>query len=444
MTDTDPKSAPKAAIIDPTYLETGGHHVASLQVLQKALHPHRVTIYTHRHSSPEIFDVLEEVRLEFATDQHRLTNQRVKRKASATRWRISQAVRKLSGKPGDVLDGTCYVRELETLFDRYGPMDHLVFPTTRADILASVLNVATRRRVQDLPHLHMRVLEFSTPPDLSLAIQNYGDLARLAAASDRVRIYTETDALRRHLSESYGIDHIGSAILQPPVSNSAPGRKVPTGTIKIGYVGGRLRRDKGYYRLPKIVSETIRRIADTPLEDRVRFVVQLSNQEESETLRQNLIALPGVSEDRLQFVTDDLDLQQFSSLIASCDAILLPYSADRKEMFVGSGILIDAVINGVPAICAPNDALTEFLTDENGAVADSDEAFAEAIVTIASDIETYKANAARASLKLVDAWCTNDLVTTVRQGLQTAPTHAQGVHRHERPRGQDQAPEAHT
>ncbi|WP_136657609.1 glycosyltransferase [Nitratireductor sp. XY-223] len=418
MTAAGQAKAAGIAVVDPTHLENGGHHLTSLELLQRALHPHRTTFFIERHSSPQVLDVLDDVRFEFATGQHRLTVQRAKRKANIARWRVSQTVRLLSGKPADVLDGSCYVQDLLRVIDMYGPSDHLILPTARADVLCSLLTAAARRPAAHLPHMHVRLLEFASPPDRELANSGFRGLANFADGFERLKVYTETETLRRHLAERFGFKEIGSAILQPPAAEKRPA----TDKISIGYLGGRLRRDKGYHRLPDIVGRTERKIAGTAFQDKVWFVVQLQKDDTSSALREELLAVPGVSPDRFRFVDEVVDMEGFSALIAGCDVVILPYETEKNELVIGSGIVIDAVINGVPVVCAPVNGLMEFVSADAGIVAGSDEAFADAIVKIVSDIGTYKAGAARASTQLADAWRTNDLVMNVRCDLDAAQT----------------------
>ncbi|MCY6382812.1 glycosyltransferase [Hoeflea prorocentri] len=410
----------KIAIVDPTFLEYGGHHMTCLETLQKALQPHQAVFYIHRHSSSDVSNILDDVRFEFATEQHRLSNQRVKRQMKPVRWTISQTVRRLGGKPADRLNGKHYVRELERLFDAYGPSDHLISPTTRADMLGSLITVASSRKTETLPHVHLRFLEYAPESDSALATANYERLAELSAENPHIHIYTETQTLRRHFEDRFGIKGIGSAILQPGPTVPAVERKAMSDKIRIGYLGGNLRRNKGFERIPAIVGLTMQKVAGTALENKIEFVIQLAHDENSIALRKELSELPGIAQGQLRFVEGDHDLEAFTALLASCDVMLFPYSQAREQVLAGSGILIDAVIHGVPLVSAPISTLSEFVEEETGKIASSDQEFADAIVEIASDIGTYGANAARRSLEFSEAWRTNDLVTNVRRSLQDA------------------------
>ncbi len=409
----------RVAVVDPARQELGSHHFTSLELLQEALHPHVPTFYVNEASSQDIESVLGDVRFAFTTDPDRPTPQRRKRKSNVLRWRLSQSIRRLQGYPQDILDGQCFRDELLAILNKHDSADHLIFPTTKIDTLASLISVIRTLGPDNIPHLHLRFLEYAPWPDRELARSTYAQLSELAAHSPQIHIYTETDTLRRYLKSRFGFTKIGKTILQPPSADPSLREKYAAqdGEISIGYVGGELRKDKGYERLPSIIGAAAKKFEDTGFAQSIRFVVQVTNNRRGRALKQELLAIPGLEPQQWSFVSGDFDLAEFSALLSSCDILLFPYSDEKKAQMISSGILIDAVINAVPVICAPIDTLTEFVTDESGVVAESNEAFADAIVRVCSELDLFKANAARVSKKLRDAWRKNDLVKDVFRGL---------------------------
>ncbi|MDA4846343.1 glycosyltransferase [Hoeflea poritis] len=418
------KHAGKVAIVDPEYQSLGGHHLTSLELLERALHPLCPACHVNSRSPQEIANVLKRVHLDFVTDPAQPARRRRIRNSNPARWYLMQAVRRLKGLPADTIDGTDYADEMFAVLSRYGPGDHLIFPTTKVDTHASLLAAIARIQPDNMPHLHLRFLEYAPKHDRSLATQCFGRLATLSRMTNRIHIYTETETLRRNLIDRFGFEKIGRVILQPSRITSPACEKRPSDNqkIRIGYVGGNLRKDKGYERLPAILSLASRKMAGAPYADTVRFVIQIADSRRGQRLKRRLRGSGAIPSGQLDFVSGPLDLTEFSALLASCDLLLFPYTRDKSEQMISSGILIDSVINGVPAICPPVPTLTEFISTETGAVADSDEEFAEAIMRLISNIGAYKAQAELASEKYADAWRSNDLVDLIRDDLQTVQT----------------------
>lgn len=405
----------RIGVVDPARQEIGGHHLTSLELLQEALQPHDLIFYVNKDSSQDIGRVLGDVRLAFTTDPDRPTPQRRKRSSNALRWRLSQSLRRIQGHPPDILDGQCYRNELQEILAGHDSMDHLIFPTTKIDTLASLITVIGQLGPDNIPHLHLRFLEYAPRPDRELARSSYAQLSELAASCPRIHIYTETETLRRYLQSRFGFTNIGKTILQPPEADPELRQKyiAEPGVISIGYVGGGLRTDKGFQRLPSIIGMAVQMLREADIAQSTRFVIQVSDDRRGRTLKADLSAIADLDPQQLSFVSGEFDLDEFSALLSSCDILLFPYSDEKKAQMISSGILIDAVINGVPVICTPIDTLTEFVTKKTGAVAESDKDFANAIVRLCANIEDYKANAAKLSDNFHDVWRKNVMIDRI-------------------------------
>ncbi|MEM6464270.1 MAG: glycosyltransferase [Pseudomonadota bacterium] len=405
----------RIGVVDPARQQVGGHHLTSLELLEKALRPEVPAFHVNRASSPDIAQVLSDVRFSFSTDPERPTPQRRKRKSKPRRWQLWQLMRRARGYPPDILDGNCYREDLLEIISGYDSADHLIFPTTKADTLASLISVIRHIGTENIPHLHLRFLEYAPKPDRDLARGSFEQLSGLAASCPQIHLYTETETLRRYLMSRFGFREIGKSILQPTKADPNLRRSyaVENGTISVGYVGGGLRKDKGYQRLPAIFGAALQKLKSAALAERTRFVVQISNDRRGRNLKQRLLAIPGLEPTQLKIVSGDLNLADFSALLASCDMLVFPYSDEKKAQMISSGILIDAVINAVPVICSPIETLTEFVGDDTGAIADSDEEFANAIVRMATDLEIYKKGAARYAESFRDSMSGNDLIKSV-------------------------------
>jgi hypothetical protein len=417
--DKDHMQKGTIVIIDPAIQRIGSHHFTSLELLQSTFCDYQTKFYVNIRSSPDITDQLDDVCFWFAADSDRPTSQRRKKSANPFYWQVSQTIRKLSGKPADIVDGHCYRDQLTAIFERHESSDHLIFPTTKIDTLVSLLAVLKHTDLENIPYLHLRFIEFAAKPDKILAKSAYRKLSNLIRSCPRIRVYTETLTLRDYLTRHFGIHEIGRAILQPAKSEVKADGTVVTNhqQIRIGYVGG-TRKDKGCRRIAPIVDMVTSKIAEGPLAEKIQFVVQVSDDKNGRKLRKQLLRIPNLMSTQLMLVSEPLGLAEFSSLISSCDVHLFPYTDEKFRTLNSSGILIDAVTNAVPVICAPIATLSEFVTDDMGIIADSDEGFADAIIALIGDLDRYKANAKRAAWNLKQISQENDLINYVKDRLQ--------------------------
>ena len=404
----------KVGVIDGACRSLGGHHLTSLQVIRKALPDQQPVFHVHRDADPQITDLLGEVRFDFTTDPYRPTGQRQRKAKRKWLWHAYQLGRRLRGKPVDVLDGSYHRHDLAAIVRQYGHGDHLAIPTTRADMLASLLDVVESVAPDSLPHLHLRFLEYAGEHDRALADRSFSRLATFALSGAPVSLYCETETLRQYLANSFGLESIELCILQPPPPDADAQTQVerPDGFIRVGFLGG-ARRDKGYFRLPAIIAAAVRQ--ETPeTTPSLRFVLQVPGGKEEDWLRAKLADDEALSEDQLELVRGPLDEDRFSALLAGCDILLLPYSNRYTLRHMGSGLLIDARINGIPVVCTPHDTLTEFISAETGKVAETDGDLGRALASIAGDLDRYREAATREEADYRDLWRTNALVSRLR------------------------------
>lgn len=405
----------RIGVIDGACRSLGGHHLTSLQVIARALPGLRPVFHIHRDADPRIATLLGEVRFDFTGDPYRPTAQRQRKARRGWLWHVYQLSRRLRGRPADVIDGSCHRSDLAAILHHYGPGDHLVLPTTRLDMLSSLLDVVGEQSAASLPRLHLRFLEYADEPDRELAERSFGRLADLVSGGAPVHLYCETDTLRRFLGDSFGLRPIDPCLLQPPAADPAlrDTLRGEDAALRVGFLGGS-RRDKGFYRLPAIARATFSELASGPAPP-LRFVVQVSGGGPEDWLRRQLAAGDGLSEGQFELVPGPLDDRSFSALLAGCDILLLPYSDRNSCRCIGSGLLIDARINGVPVVCTPQRTLEEFISPDTGLTAESDRDFGRCIVTIARDIDRFRSAAAREADHYRDLWQTNRLVTRLRE-----------------------------
>ncbi|MEL6823616.1 MAG: hypothetical protein AAFP70_17810 [Calditrichota bacterium] len=403
-------------VVDPACRSIGGHNLTSLCRLKEAMPQQNIVFHVSSSATADVKRALGNVRLDFNADPYRPAAQRERRSKRKVLWYLYQFSRLLMGKPFDALNGEYHLKEMERLFKQYDEADHLVFPTTSVDLLTSILSVIERDKGDRVPSIHMRFLEYGAEHEKKLVHQAFERLRETLNSNKRVFLYCETDTLKSHLARRHGLTKISRCILQaPPADNMDIKDYTGCGNfIRIGLLGTP-RTDKGFSRLPGIIAATMELTHE--LEIPLKFVVQTTSKSDEYNDQKQGLRKAGFSRTEIEAVPGPLSERKFAALLASCDMLLLPYTARNRERIIGSGLLLDAKINAIPVICPPHDTLTEFLSVQTGANAETDEEFAGAIVQIAGNLDRYKSSAQKDAAAFQNLWHSNALTARLRGEL---------------------------
>lgn len=399
-------SAPQVVIADPGCSRLAGHHYTSVKVLEAATAPLTPRFVIAAKASETLdLPAARTFRL-FDHDPYMLMNLRSMDPAQRRRRRRFRSLPQF--------DGTAYQRNLKRLFDKIslGPHDHLVFPTTTPDIVLSALALVADGTLRDPPVLHFRFLWHDRPGDGDLWDRALRALAAAMRAGLPARIHAQTPPLATRLGESYGFSDVGLALLRYPYEGRSV-REEPADADRVMKIGclGDSRPDKGIERYGAIFKAILQHNAALLSPHEFRFVVQVPRRPRRfvQELRDTL----DTEAPRLSFVGPDLSIEEFGQVLAGCDLVLLPY--DREAyLHKNSGVLFDAVMAGVPAVCPTGTALCSFVETGNGLVASSDREFAAAAMRIIGQPAPFRAAAARLATVYRDEWRTNALVTELR------------------------------
>ena len=225
------------------------------------------------------------------------------------------------------------------------------------------------------------------------------------AKSGRVTVVTETSSLSDLMQARHDLPTQPRFVLPCMI---LPGQTLPkpvtrTG-LRVGFMGN-ARREKGWHDLYKIIGALAMGLGETKLPGPVEFLVP--RRSNSRFRPSNLFrgarvmfeARKGRNKDRpnirvirtAHFVPDD----EFVDLIQSLDVVIIPYRV-KNYANRGSGIILDAVLAKKPIIHTDGIGMAEYLCFGNGAPATTPDEFAEQIIKVLQNPESYKAGCEKA------------------------------------------------
>lgn len=387
------KMSARVIVLQPECKSLSGHHYAQIMSLETAIAPVKPLLCVHRQAKKSL-----------NLDESRTLRQFSGRIAGTI---ASQSDNSFVASPTS--------RELADLFERIaiGPEDHLVFLSACAETALAVVQILESRNQANWPHCHLRFLGDERRPDLvAIAHRMLGDLKRRSA---KLQLYTEFAANVRHVLKYYdnnAFDLSRFPTLWPSQVEADPNRGSP-GPFTVG-VFGPPRRDKGKYRLAPILAEFLSKARTMRAPSGIKVLIQNDNRlDRALRLRASLVAKLRTDVGKVSFLPAEMSNADFISHMRQCDVILLPYNRAAYERR-GSGVIVDAVAHGVPAICQSGTAMCELIESGNGMAASNDREFAAGLLALARNPEPYR-TAAREAARLARDWWSDSLLVALRQ-----------------------------
>ncbi|HKK16248.1 MAG TPA: glycosyltransferase [Gammaproteobacteria bacterium] len=303
----------------------------------------------------------------------------------------SYLVRKTAGSIRNLLDENNIVKS-----------DHVFIPTCDWIMLQSLARLVKKNEFP--PSLHLLFMyeranwmTAGYPYSRLLAL-----LKELLAKRGNIYIYTETERHAANLENELGFRPASFPFPALPFDTKRQSGS-QYGNIHIGALGGG-RKDKGYQLLPGI----IKKFNETcPDHAKSRFLIQRARQED----RINAVTKELELIDNVQLLDNQLGRDEYSISMMKCDIALFPYSDVYKVR--GSGIVNEAVANGIPLVCSADTALSEAITYENGLTALTIEDYAQSIAKIIGNIDRFRKNAEVARSRFIENFYNNPVIRNI-------------------------------
>lgn len=357
-------TSPKILIVDQSLRDMAGHHYEYDLALFRAAVAAGVPIVVGAHASVEPLELLgRNVRAWFQRawyESHETPAAPVAAPKPVLGWLpsvirmpLAGLARRLLGArrmvPDQTHTGSGFGEEVLALIraEEFGPHDHVLVHTFSIPELDRLIELARSR--DRLPLIHIIFRRDAEEPSVAAGPNGgiRGSLTRLVASPSALsilRLYADTE----DLAEQYAALVPGLHVAAIPIphclpSTHADGSARAPGPLRIVYLGD-ARDEKGFHLLPDVVDGLAGRFFP---ERRARFILQgnISVAGDSPVLsaaRERLAAYP---RDRVELITEQLDVAAFHDLVRSADIMLLPYDAHAYERR-SSGILMQALAAG--------------------------------------------------------------------------------------------------
>ncbi|NDV24956.1 glycosyltransferase family 4 protein [Desulfovibrio sp. JC022] len=177
-----------------------------------------------------------------------------------------------------------------------------------------------------------------------------------SSTARHVSFFTDTEELTRQYA--YATGHRFHTL---PIPHTRPGNEKSQNEIVVSYLGD-ARLEKGFQHLPLIVETVMRKKID----DNVRFVFQsnlaaLGGEQAVITAREQLEVF---FSEKVQLIKSPLSSHDYELFLSQSSIVLLPY--DRGSYNArSSGILVEALANGIPVIVPAGSWLSRQILDNN-------------------------------------------------------------------------------
>ena len=294
--------------------------------------------------------------------------------------------------------------------------EHILYVNAEAHDLRVALRMVSGRPVSQ--KIYMRILV-----ERHIVQLNKDERAALktAIAAGRIILLTETDSLAAHLTARYGLRFHETALCLPcsvfprQAANDSSMSSTRTHRLRVGLLGG-WRAEKGVEMLPQFIRHLRDALDTADHAPKVDLIIQkpplrkaLQGSKKLKGIKNSVmrdypfwrsVGFP-MSGKRLSlsFQTTDLSKDEFLALLTSVDLLVVPYRLDDYR-HRGSGIILDGVAARKPIVYTKGMGMTEFLTHGNAEAALEDpQDYADKVITILSNIETYTTAANQAALE---------------------------------------------
>jgi hypothetical protein len=287
-----------------------------------------------------------------------------------------------------------------------GPGDHVFLPTAHGRELVALLRLIDGLPAERLPTFH---LEFRHALDMTVgegpnrAEHPYVTLhrtlfafARRWVASDRVRLYTDTEELTAEYERFSGFEF--GTLPIPFRAQLLSHRQWAAGDpICVAYIGD-ARDEKGFHHLPDLISD----LRSTFGPGRVRFVVQATQAfpqfnpaSVAAAARLRDMAGPDL---RLVGEKGPLTAEEYYRMASEVDLLVCPYCPETYKAR-SSGTLTEAVAAGVPTVVPAGTWLASQQPAGAGERFTDPESFRAAVRAVCEDFPKYQARARVAQIE---------------------------------------------
>lgn len=401
---------PRTFILDPGYDYPSGHHSVANSALARLL-PHSVYLFGTAVNGEAAGAVYQK---RFSNSIYTAHHLRQVAKRNNKKTIVLPSPMTYIRAARDTILGD-YFYEIKSIFEEFdiNDRDNVIVHTDSSLLIRSLLNVFYRLRVTKRPHLHVRVLLSGHP--VTEDPKPYKALADLARRNNKVKIYAELRAVRNELIKRFGVSEVELVRLVLPPSETPPDRKArvrffeqPTITF-----AGQFRNEKGWKNLPPII-DSLRRMKPNVMP---RFLVSGTNSE-AHYFHDPEDHIGQLRRAGAEVRLGPLSNGGFVKLLDETDVLVLPYDADAFRLR-GSGVALDAIVNGIPMVVTAGSALTEFIEAGNGVARSGIDGFAEALKLVTEDYDRYADQAIVARDQAREWMNANAIVAAVDEHCRT-------------------------
>jgi glycosyltransferase involved in cell wall biosynthesis len=295
-----------------------------------------------------------------------------------------------------------FKQDLERLLTLTGcmPCDHVFLPTAHGRELCAIIQLLDSLPLESQPTFHLEfrhALDMDGPDTPNDTEHPYCALhrvffehARLFSASDRLQLYTDTEALSEEFERASGLEF---SVLPIPfrarlICRSAGDR----GPICIAFFGD-VREEKGFHWLPDLIDAMMEEYVSR---GRVRFLIQASlvHPEENPRSRAALERLRTYPGDHVRLVglEGPLAPDRYYQLVSEADLLICPYHRGTYRVR-SSGTLTEAIAAGIPTVVPRDTWLARQQPPGSGETFDDLESFIDAVVQICGQYASYQQRA---------------------------------------------------
>ncbi|MEM7461720.1 MAG: hypothetical protein AAF362_03485 [Pseudomonadota bacterium] len=232
-------------------------------------------------------------------------------------------------------------------------------------------------------------------------------LAKLQKSRSNVLVFSETDETAKSLIDQYGYSLVQPWIM--PLASQATSKMVKTGDpdkeFVVGFLGGkRAEQQPGY--IPELARLLISSKDRWPVE-KFTFLVQsvspgIKRPEEFQSAMKALnLILADQTDDHfsVEMLPSVMDEAEFDDAISRSHLLVLPYNVQNYGGR-GSGLVIEAALSGTPIAVPEGFAMRRWTELADAPVCTDCNEYAEAILEVAGNYESYLKSAANAGEKL--------------------------------------------
>jgi glycosyltransferase involved in cell wall biosynthesis len=259
-----------------------------------------------------------------------------------------------------------FAEELQSFLERhhFGYGDYIYLHMPYPTLIAGVLQIIATSSVEDLPVFLVRVCS----TDDSFRWHDIKQTELLTAAGklsrrrrNHLRVFVESVPLQRYFEAHTGqhlpvlLNPINRLLALSAVAAEDPRQaRLLKNRVTFGYFG-EAREEKGFLLLPEIIEQLLEQYQP----DRIQFCIQVGATPHNENarisgarMRLRELATTYAKWNTILLHDQFPDMASYYNAMASCDAVLLPYTT-RAYAVRGSGVALESLALGIPIVVTP-------------------------------------------------------------------------------------------